>query len=67
MMADMAASIELGRNQYLTLEAAVAKLFCSEMVEKVASDALQIHGPCRAITSRPSFSRSLRGHPRCRK
>ena len=56
MMADMAASIELGRNQYLkaawlkdqgrkhTLEAAVAKLFCSEMVEKVASDALQIHG-----------------------
>ena len=56
MMADMAASIELGRNQYLkaawlkdqgrkhTLEAAVAKLFCSEMAEKVASDALQIHG-----------------------
>ena len=56
MMADMAASIELGRNQYLkaawlkdhgrkhTLEATVAKLFCSEMVEKVASDALQVHG-----------------------
>jgi len=56
MMADMAASIELGRNQYLkaawlkdqgrkhALEATVAKLFCSEMVEKVASDALQIHG-----------------------
>ena len=56
MMADMTASIELGRNQYLkaawlkdqgrkhTLEAAVAKLFCSEMAEKVASDALQIHG-----------------------
>ena len=56
MMADMAASIELGRNQYLkaawlkdqgrkhTLEATVAKLFCSEMAEKVASDALQIHG-----------------------
>ena len=56
MMADMVASIELGRNQYLkaawlkdqgrkhTLEATVAKLYCSEMVEKVASDALQIHG-----------------------
>jgi len=56
MLADMVAMIELGRNQYLkaswlkdqgrkhTLEAAVAKLFCSEMVEKVASDALQIHG-----------------------
>lgn len=55
-LADMAVAIELGRNQYLkaawlkdqgrkhTFEATVAKLFCSEMVEKVASDAVQIHG-----------------------
>ncbi len=55
-LADMAAMIELGRNQYLkaawlkdqnkphTFETAVAKLFASEMAEKVASDALQIHG-----------------------
>ena len=55
-LADMAVSIELARNQYLkaawlkdnerphTFEATAAKLFASEMVEKVASDALQIHG-----------------------
>lgn len=55
-LADMAVAIELGRNQYLkaawlkdqgrkhTFEATVAKLFCSEMVEKVANDAVQIHG-----------------------
>lgn len=55
-LADMSVAIELGRNQYLkaawlkdqgrkhTFEATVAKLFCSEMVEKVASDAVQIHG-----------------------
>jgi short-chain 2-methylacyl-CoA dehydrogenase len=55
-LADMAVSIELSRNQYLkaawlkdhnrshTFEATAAKLFASEMVEKVASDALQIHG-----------------------
>ena len=52
----MAVSIELARNQYLkaawlkdndrkhTLEATVAKLYASEMLEKVASDALHIHG-----------------------
>jgi alkylation response protein AidB-like acyl-CoA dehydrogenase len=52
----MAVAIELGRNQYLkaawlkdndrphTFEATAAKLFASEMAEKVASDALQIHG-----------------------
>ncbi|MBI4768037.1 MAG: acyl-CoA dehydrogenase family protein [Deltaproteobacteria bacterium] len=55
-LADMAVAIELARNQYLkaawlkdnerphTFEATTAKLFASEMVEKVASDALQIHG-----------------------
>ena len=55
-LADMAASIELARNQYLkaawlkdqgrkhTLEATVAKLYASEMLEKAASDAVQIHG-----------------------
>lgn len=55
-IADMAVSIELSRNQYLkaawlkdmgmkhTFEATVAKLYASEMVEKVASDAVQIHG-----------------------
>lgn len=55
-LADMSAAIELARNQYLkaawlkdrgrkhSLEATVAKLFASEMFEKVASDAVQIHG-----------------------
>lgn len=55
-LADMAMNIELARNQYLkaawlkdqgrphTFEATTAKLFASEMLEKVASDALQIHG-----------------------
>ena len=48
--------IELARNMYLkaawlkdnnlphTLEAAYAKLFASEMAERCASDAFQIHG-----------------------
>jgi alkylation response protein AidB-like acyl-CoA dehydrogenase len=55
-IADMAMNIELARNIYLkaawlkdnnlphTLEASYAKLFASEMAERVASDALQIHG-----------------------
>ena len=55
-LADMAVAIELARNQYLkaawlkdqgrnhTFEATAAKLFASEMAEKVASDSLQIHG-----------------------
>jgi len=55
-IADMAMHIELARNMVLkaawmkdnkiphTLEAAYAKLFASEMCEKVASDAYQIHG-----------------------
>lgn len=52
----MAVSIELARNQYLkaawlkdhgrnhTFEASVAKVFGSEIAEKVASYALHIHG-----------------------
>lgn len=55
-LADMSMHIELARNQYLkaawlkdqgrphTFEATVAKLFASEMLEKAASDAVQIHG-----------------------
>lgn len=55
-LADMAVSIELARNIYLkaswlrdegrphTFEATAAKLYASEMLEKVASDAVQIHG-----------------------
>ncbi len=55
-LADMAMATELGRNMYLkaawlkdnnlphTLEAAYAKLYASEMCERVASDAYQIHG-----------------------
>jgi len=55
-LADMAIAIELARNQYLkaawlkdqgrkhAFEASVAKVYASEMAEKIASDALQIHG-----------------------
>ncbi|MFZ1984299.1 MAG: acyl-CoA dehydrogenase family protein, partial [Desulfatitalea sp.] len=55
-LADMAVSIELARNLYLkaawlkdkgrqhSFEASAAKLYATEMAEKVASDALQIHG-----------------------
>jgi alkylation response protein AidB-like acyl-CoA dehydrogenase len=55
-LVDMAVSIELARNQYLkaswlkdhgfkhTFEATAAKLYASEMAERVASDAVQIHG-----------------------
>lgn len=55
-IADMAMHIELARTMYLkaawlkdncmphTLEAAYAKLFASEMAERCASDAFQIHG-----------------------
>lgn len=55
-LADMAVAIELARNMYLkaawlkdqgrkhAFEASAAKLYASEMAEKVASDALQIHG-----------------------
>jgi alkylation response protein AidB-like acyl-CoA dehydrogenase len=55
-LADMSLAIELARNQYLkaawlkdqgrrhAFEATTAKLFASEMAERTASDAVQIHG-----------------------
>jgi alkylation response protein AidB-like acyl-CoA dehydrogenase len=55
-LADMAVAIEMARNLYLkaawlkdqgrphTFEATAAKLHASEMAEKIASDAVQIHG-----------------------
>jgi alkylation response protein AidB-like acyl-CoA dehydrogenase len=55
-LTDMAVSIELARNQYLkaawlkdngrshAFEASAAKLYASEIAEKAASDALEIHG-----------------------
>ena len=55
-LADMAVAIELARNQYLkaawlkdqgrehAFEATAARLFASEMLERTASDAVQIHG-----------------------
>ncbi|MBU2607902.1 MAG: acyl-CoA dehydrogenase family protein [Chloroflexi bacterium] len=55
-LADMAVAVELARLMYLkaawlkdrdlpyTFEASAAKLYASEMVERVASDAVQIHG-----------------------
>ena len=55
-IADMAMNIELARNMVLkaawlkdkglphTLEASYAKLFASEALERIASDAVQIHG-----------------------
>ena len=55
-LVDMAVSIEMARNLYLkaawlkdqgrkhSFEASATKLFASEMLERVASDAVQIHG-----------------------
>ena len=71
-LADMAVAIELARNQYLkaawlkdqgrnhTFEATVAKVFASEMAEKVASDALHIHGGYGYMNDYP-VSRYYRG------
>ena len=56
MLAEMATNIEAARQMYLhaagmqdkglecAKEASMAKLFASEMAEKVASSAIQIHG-----------------------
>lgn len=64
-LADMSMNIELARQMYLkaswlkdkgmphTLEAAYAKLFASEMAEKAASDAVQIHGGYGFMTDFP--------------
>jgi alkylation response protein AidB-like acyl-CoA dehydrogenase len=55
-LADMKMNIEVGRNMYLkggwlkengrpySQEAAIAKLFCSEMATRAALEAIQIHG-----------------------
>ena len=55
-LADMAAQVDIARQYYIHAarlleaglpcmkEAAIAKLFASEMAEKVCSEALQIHG-----------------------
>ena len=55
-LADMAAQVDIARQYYIYAarlleaglpcmkEAAIAKLFASEMAEKVCSEALQIHG-----------------------
>jgi alkylation response protein AidB-like acyl-CoA dehydrogenase len=71
-LADMAVAVELARNQYLkaawlkdrdrkhTFEATVAKLFASEMLEKVASEAVQIHGGYGYMAEYP-VSRYYRG------
>jgi len=71
-LADMSVAIELARNQYLkaawlkdqgrkhSFEATVAKLFASEMLEKVASDAVQIHGGYGYMAEYP-VSRYYRG------
>ncbi|MBU3917535.1 acyl-CoA dehydrogenase family protein [bacterium] len=71
-LADMAVSIELARSAYLkaawlkdkgrkhTFEASVAKLYASEIAEKVASEALQIHGGYGYIDEYP-VSRYFKG------
>lgn len=71
-LADMSVAIDLARNQYLkaawmkdrgqrhTFEATSAKLFASEMLEKVASDAVQIHGGYGYMTEYP-VSRYYKG------
>jgi len=64
-LADMATGVEAGRRLYLHAaalrdagkpcikEASMAKLFASEMAEKVCSDAIQIHGGYGYVTDFP--------------
>jgi alkylation response protein AidB-like acyl-CoA dehydrogenase len=64
-LADMATGVEAGRQMYLHAarlrdagrpcikEASMAKLFASEMAEKVCSDAIQIHGGYGYVTDFP--------------
>jgi len=71
-LVDMAVAIDLARNQYLkaawlkdqgrehTFEAVSAKLFASEMAERVASDSYQIHGGYGFMEEYP-ISRYYRG------
>ncbi len=65
MLADMATGIEAGRQMYLHAaavemsgapslkQASMAKLFASEMAERVCSDALQVHGGYGFINDYP--------------
>lgn len=64
-LADMATRVEAGRRLYLhaaalrdagldcAREASMAKLFASEMAERVASDAIQIHGGAGYLADHP--------------
>ena len=64
-LADMATQVEAARQLYLHAaslrdagkpclkEASMAKLFASEMAEKVCSDAMQIHGGYGYVTDFP--------------
>jgi alkylation response protein AidB-like acyl-CoA dehydrogenase len=65
MLADMATQIEAGRNLYrhaarlrdagedYSLQAAQAKLFCSDMAMRVTTDAVQLHGGYGYISEYP--------------
>ncbi len=75
MLADMATSIEAGRRLYrhaaalrdagesYSLQAAQAKLFCTDMAMKVTTDAVQLHGGYGYITEYPveRFMREAKG------
>jgi alkylation response protein AidB-like acyl-CoA dehydrogenase len=65
MLADMATQIEAGRRLYryaaelrdhghdYSLQAAQAKLFCSDMAMRVTTDAVQLHGGYGYVTEYP--------------
>ncbi|MDQ3914130.1 MAG: acyl-CoA dehydrogenase family protein [Actinomycetota bacterium] len=75
MLADMATSVEAGRRLYrhaaalrdagesYSLQAAQAKLFCTDMAMKVTTDAVQLHGGYGYITEYPveRFMREAKG------
>ncbi|MFN2586591.1 MAG: acyl-CoA dehydrogenase family protein [Actinomycetota bacterium] len=75
MLADMATAIEAGRRLYrhaaalrdagesYSLEAAEAKLFCTDMAMRVTTDAVQLHGGYGYITEYPveRFMREAKG------
>ena len=75
MLADMATSIEAGRALYqkaaglrdaghdYAMQAAEAKLFCSDVAMKVTTDAVQLHGGYGYITEYPveRFMREAKG------
>ncbi len=66
MLADMATQIAAGRNLYrhaarlrdagedYSIEAAEAKLFCTDMAMRVTTDAVQLHGGYGYITEYPA-------------